>query len=111
MRYYYCDHCDCGADQDQVGSRRLCPFCNRSCKLTATTIVAHSNRMRERSGEVVGSFIVNGDVLEWCRDIADEDSSIHVDTLMDLAHDHEKLDLIEFLMSVGLMTDYVFLED
>lgn len=111
MRYYYCSHCDVGADETQVGSRRLCPFCERSLKLTATTIVAHANKKRERSGEVVGSFVVNGETLEWAKDLADEDGSIHVDTLMDLAHDQEKLDMIEFLMGVGLHTDYVFLED
>lgn len=32
-------------------------------------------------------------------------------TLMDLAHDQEKLDLIEFLMSLGLYTDYIFIEE
>jgi hypothetical protein len=107
MRMYYCSHCDVGADQDQVGSRRLCPFCERSLKLTSTTLEAYMNKMRER----VGIFTVTGDVLEWAQDLADEDGSIHVDVLMDLAHDQEKLDLISWLMSVGLYTDYVFLED
>lgn len=111
MRYYYCSHCDVGADETQVGSRRVCPFCERSLKLTATTIVAHANKMRERSGEIVGSFIVGDVTLEWAQDLANEDGSIHIDQLMDLAHDQEKLDMIEFLLGVGLYTDYVFLED
>jgi hypothetical protein len=111
MRMYYCSHCDTGADETQVGQRRVCPFCERSLKLTSTTLEAYMNKMRERSGERVGIFTVTDDVLEWAQDIADEDGAIHIDQLMDLAHDQEKLDFISWLMSVGLYTDYVFLED
>jgi hypothetical protein len=111
MKYYFCDHCDTGSDETQVGNRRVCPFCNRSLKLTSTTIAAHSGRMRSRDGSKIGEFRVFGDALEFCKDTADEDGSIHIDHLMDFAHDQEKLDMIEFLMTVGQMTDYVFLED
>lgn len=74
-------------------------------------IVGYLNRMRSRSGPVCGSFELDDETRPWANDSADEDGSIHVDTLMDIAHDQEKLDLIEFLMSVGIYTDYVFLED
>ena len=75
-------------------------------------LVAYSSGMRQRQGEILGTFEVQDPELRsWICDSAEEDGSIHVDTLMDLAHDQEKLDMIEFLMSVGLHTDYVFLED
>lgn len=75
-------------------------------------IVAYDNHMRQKSGMIVGSFQIDDPQMKpWINDSAEEDGSIHVDTLMDLAHDQEKLDLIEFLMSVGLHTDYVFQED
>ena len=111
MRYYYCDHCDTGADETQVGQRRVCPHCERSLKLTSTTLSAHDNFRRERSGQIVASFIVTGELLEFCKDCADEDSAIHVDHLMDFGHDQENSDLIGFLMEAGPHTDYVFLED
>jgi hypothetical protein len=108
---YFCSHCDTGADETQVGQRRLCPFCQRSLKLTATTIVAYMNWMRERSGPILCSFPVYGVALEFCQDLANEDSSIHVDQLMDFAHDIEDTGLMEFLLDLALYTDYVFLED
>lgn len=111
MRYYYCGSCDTGYDEVQVGPRRICPQCRCSMKLTATEIVAYNNFMRQRDGDPVHRFSVTGEILEWCKDLAEEDSSIHVDSLMDLAHDQEKLDLIEFLLVAGLTTDYLFLED
>lgn len=75
-------------------------------------LVAYSSRMRQRHGEILGTFdIQDRELRSWVSASAEEDGSVHVDTLMDLAHDQEKLDLIEFLMSLGLYTDYIFIEE
>lgn len=75
-------------------------------------LVAYSSGMRQRQGEILGAFeIQDREMRSWICDSAEKDGSVHVDTLMDLAHDQEKLDLIEFLMSLGLYTDYIFIEE
>ena len=75
-------------------------------------LVAYSAGMRQRQGEILGAFeIQDREMRSWICDSAEEDGSVHVDTLMDLAHDRENLDLIEFLTSLGLYTDYIFIEE
>lgn len=75
-------------------------------------LVAYSSGMRQRQGDILGTFYIEDlELRVWICGMAEEDGSIHVDTLMDLAHDQEKLDLIEFLLSLGLYTDYIFMEE
>lgn len=75
-------------------------------------LVAYSAGMRQRQGEILGTFDIQDlEMRSWISASAEEDGSVHVDTLIDLAHDREKLDLIEFLMSLGLYTDYIFIEE
>lgn len=75
-------------------------------------LVAYSAGMRQRQGEILGTFeIQDREMRSWVSASAEEDGSAHVDTLIDLAHDREELNLIEFLSSLGLYTDYIFIEE
>lgn len=73
-------------------------------------LVAYEDEMRQRSGQIVNTFLVGDAVMRQnIYDMADEDGSVLVDSLMDIAHDQEDLYLIEFLLGFGIQ-DYVFIE-